>query len=110
MKKHTITCVTIAGLCCLWPELAVQARNIAYNTNLRPRMSLSTALALADKALGKDSKVFYCVGAELAVTRSLNGDWLLRFASTNGGTRFVDVGFDHRVHIHKPSDGAVTEF
>ncbi len=104
MKSYTIICTMLIALCCLWLCLTVQARNAVYDSKVRPKMALTTALALADKALGKDAKTFYCVGAGLGKTRALDGDWLLNFASASGDTRFVDVGFDHHVWVHKPSD------
>lgn len=98
MSRHPITVLMIATMSVSWLCSTAQAGNIAYNDKTRPKIELSEALALANKALGKDAKSFYCVGASLE--RVVKDCWIIRFSSASGAKRDVEVDFDK--HISSP--------
>lgn len=78
---------------------SVQARRAMYDQKVKPVISMSEALALANTAIGNTNSRFYCVRAELAKTHDSNGDWLFVFSSTSGDVRYADVGFSKKTWI-----------
>ncbi len=100
MSKRLIVFLMIAtvGLSLLCST--VQAGNIAYNDKVKPKVTLFEALDLADKALGKDAKSFYCVSAGLE--RVVKDCWIIEYASASGAKRSVEVDFDK--HVSSPPD------
>ncbi|BCM91862.1 hypothetical protein IAD21_03739 [Abditibacteriota bacterium] len=74
------------------------AKNAFWHPDQKPQMSLTQALALAQKALGKKQRNFYCLDASIAKIRS-QGDWTLTFGSKNMGMRYIMVSFDKTVRV-----------
>lgn len=77
----------------------VFARNQIYNRSLPPRLPLKDALPLAAQALGAATNQFYCLGAQVAIMRSPDGEWLFDYAATNGAEKHVFVFFDKTTRI-----------
>ncbi len=72
----------------------------ALNPRVKPSVTLRQALELAEKALGKDGGVFYCVSAVAQTPRQMREPgWTLFFGSRTGKQRFVYVLFDRRVIV-----------
>ena len=88
----------IATMSVSWLCSFAQAGNIAYNDKIKPKVTLSEALVLADKALGKDAKSFYCVSASLE--RVVKDCWIIGYSSASGAKRDVEVDFDK--HVSSP--------
>lgn len=97
MMKKALTLLTVV----LVLGSIAFGRKLSYPTAKRPSLSLSQALVLGQKALGKDSARFYCASAELGVTTSPDGDWTLRFDSKNKKWAWVIVDFDGKVEVLK---------
>ncbi len=76
--------------------IAVDARRILWQPEVKPPVLLEEALKLAQNKL-KDRGEFYCIGAELAKTFS-QGDWELQMSSGKEVT-FASVGSDRSVRI-----------
>ncbi len=90
MKKILVVAALLVGISgsCL-------AKYALWNSRQKPEISLTQALSMAQKSLGKNQKDFYCVDAKLGVSLA-RGDWTLQFGSKNAGTRFVMVLFDDK--------------
>ncbi len=88
----------VAAMSLSWLCPSAQAGNIACNDKIQPKVTLSEALVLADKALGKDTKSFYCVSASLE--RVVKDCWIIKYSSASGAKRDVEVDFDK--HVSSP--------
>ena len=77
------------------------ARRMAWNRTEHPSLSLSHGYELALKSLGEDSDIFFCISANLAITRSEKGDWTFLFSSEKGESRWVIVHFSGKVEVLK---------
>ena len=100
MFKHSRIVLMIAAISMSGLGSTAQAGNTAYDNKIKPKVTLSEALGLAGKALGKDVKSFYCVGASLE--RVLNDCWIIKYSSASGAKRDVEVDFDK--HVSSPPD------
>jgi len=98
-KRPMIILISVA-VSVSWLCSSAHAGNIAYNDKIKPKVTLSEALDLAGKALGKDTKSFYCVGASLE--RVVKDCWIIKYSSASGAKRDVEVDFDK--HVSSPPD------
>jgi hypothetical protein len=94
--KIKLVLVSLA-LCAL--SSLVLARNLSYNRQRPPRLSLGEAFPLAMHALGADTNQFYCLRANVAIIRSPDGEWIFDFENTNGVEKDVDVFFDKTAQV-----------
>jgi len=100
MSKLLINCQMIAVMSLFCLCFSAKAGNIAYNDKVKPKVTLSDALVLANKALGKDANSFCCVSARLF--RVVKDCWIIEYASPSGAKRDVEVDFDK--HVSAPPD------
>lgn len=82
-------------------------RRIVWDPKDRPRMELFEAMTLAhvrlnmEEGLSPTDDRFYCIGAELAITTSKDGDWTFTFGSKEGVVRYVVVDLDGNVETRR---------
>jgi len=76
-----------------------------WQPSKKPTISLVEAVNLATAAVNKDGGDFYCLGGRVLDSAG-QCSWDLDFCSTNRVERWVEVGADKTVIIHK--DGPIS--
>jgi hypothetical protein len=90
MKKILICAILVSSLA------HCQAATIMWNEKQKPSVSLNQAVVMAEKALHRRAKDFYCLGGGI-----INASWELRFGSKSGEMRFVTVSMNKKVWVSK---------
>ena len=94
MKRLLTVSVLVALVSLAFASTAIWSRTT------KPPLSLTEAVELTSKALNKDGREFYCLGA--SIWRSgAQCVWDLEFCSTNAGSRWVQIGADKSLRVRK---------
>ena len=73
----------------------------SYDPNTSaPPIGLSTAYALAQRAIGNGTNTFYCVSAScIGINNAGAAGWRFTYANTNGQRGRVEVSFDGQASV-----------
>ena len=95
MKRFTL----IFGMVTLLAAGVAFARLHSYDETKPPHLALPDAYSLAMQAMGGKTNQFYCLGGDVLLSGSPDGEWLFTFSSTNNLKKYVFVFFDKKTHV-----------
>ena len=99
MKRFVIIVLLLSCVAVVFANTSI------WSADRKPTISLVEAVNLATATLNKDGGDFYCLGARVLGSAG-QCSWDLDFCSTNRVERWVEVGADKTVIIHK--DGPIS--